>query len=592
MKRVMSNSFSPRGMINWRVSPTNRGRLSDLQNLNYKQMKYIVRKIWLLLVVVGLTACNEDFLDIPVLVNPSPDSIDPLSTVTAAYNMNISGNASGYPNIRWNNWQTFIQGDAISDDAFKGGSSPNDQAPWRDVELFRTGTLNTRVSQFWDAQYKKIYITNWAISMVNDSDLPPALKNRSRGELYFLRSLNYFWLNRAFGGVTPVFEAGQDAKVARATEAEIYRKLETDLLYAISVLPEEYDEANLGRATKGAAQTLLAKIYLYQQKYQECFDVCREIIQSQKYELVGDFMNLWNRGWISNNVYEFSKESIFEFVSAPFPERRNPADWAGAQRPRQPDFGLTTGWGMNLPTLDLLDAFETGDPRIVSTFLFNGDLIVRGNGTFAVDAGFDQGGANEHSLFSRKVVKPLHQAPIDHRDNNGENFIVFRYADVLLMYAEAANEIGNTGEALAKLNQVRARARNSSRTDRSDLRTFINFNGVVPGMERSYLNYDWSAVQTASVLPDITTTSKDQLRNIIWNERRVEFAMEGERFYDLVRQSKVVPNRVGNLMRAFANRWDNEKGRHFVDGVHERFPIPQSEIDVTGSDLIPQNNGY
>ncbi len=555
-------------------------------------MKLILKNIWLILLVIGFTACNEDFLEIPVLVNPSPDSVDPATAVTTAYSMNITGNASGYPNIRWKNWQGFIQGDALSDDAFKGGSSPGDQPGWRELEVFEGGSGSTQTANFWEVQYKKIYVANWALSMIEESTtLPQALKNRYKGELIFLRSLNYFWLNRAYGGVSPVFGIGEEPS-KRASEADIYRRLEADLKTAITFLPDEYGDADLGRATKGAAKTLLAKIYLYQQKYQECFDMTAEIIQSGVYDLEDDFMRIWDRGWVSAGDNEFGKESIFEFTSAPTPEETNPSDMINAQRPRQGEFGLTAGWGVGTPTLDLLDAFETGDPRIVSTFLFHGDSIYRETINFAVDANNQANGANEHYMFSRKVIKPLSEAPEDNVKNNGDNVIIFRYADVLLMYAESANEIGNTSEALAKLNDVRRRARNSSRTDRADIRPFINFGGKGDIIDRPFLGYDWEAVPAASILPDVTVTDKTALRTIIWNERRVELALEGERFYDLVRQSKVVPNRVGNVMRSFAAKWNNEKGANFINGIHELLPIPQAEIDVLGSEMMPQNYGY
>lgn len=558
-------------------------------------MKFIFKNIWLLLLALSFTACSEDFLEIPVLVNPSPDSVDPATAVTTAYSMNVTSNASGYPNIRWKNWQGFLQGDGISDDAFKAGSGESDQPGWRELEKFEGGSGNVQSFNFWESQYKKIFVTNWALSMIEEStSIPQALKNRYKGELLFLRSLNYFWLNRTYGGVSPVFAIGEESS-KRATEEEIYNRLESDLKTAIPFLPDTYSEGELGRATKGAAKTLLAKIYLYQQKYQECFDITSEIIQSNVYELEDDFMRIWDRGWTSAGDNEFGKESIFEFVTAPSPEFSNPSDMINAQRPRQGEFGLSAGWGMNTPTLDLLDAFEIGDPRIVSTFIFHGDSIYRPTLNFKVDANAQANGANEHYMYSRKVIKPISEAPDDDYKNNGDNVIIFRYADVLLMHAEAANEIGNYNEALAKLNEVRLRARNSSKTDRANIRPYINFSGkgnFIGIDERPFLSYDWATVPASSVLPDITVTDKAALRTIIWHERRVELALEGERFFDLVRQSEIVPNRVGNVMRNFASKWNNVKGANFVDGVNEVFPIPQAEIDVLGTALMPQNNGY
>jgi len=512
-------------------------------------MKNIVKFIWVIaLALMVMPSCNEDFLEIPVLVNQSADNFDPATAVTACYNININSTAGEYPNLRWMNWQTFIQGDVISDDAFKSGSGFDDQPDMRQMELFNTLPGNAQTTNFWQVQYIKIYYMNWALSGINQNiTISDELKNRYTAEVMFLRSLNYLLLNRVFGGVVPVFELGAGNALGRVSEADIYTRLEEDLIFAISILPEknEYPVADLGRVTKGAARALLAKIYLYQQKNQECFDMCNQIIQSGQYSLESDYSNLWKRG-LSVGRNEHGTESIFEFSLGPNPEQSNNADWALSMRPREAMFGTQTGWGLNNPTLDLLDEFEIGDPRIVSTFLFHGDsmLTVEGDAKFEVNA--TNYPSNEHRMYNHKIIRKL-TLNEEYNANNGENLIILRYADVLLMYAEAANEIGNAGEAVQKLNMVRQRARNSARTDYR--REYINFNGKVDynGPERNFLNYDWHAVNQSIILPDVSVTAKEDLRKAIWHERRVELALEGERFYDLARQSRVEPNRIGNM---------------------------------------------
>jgi starch-binding outer membrane protein, SusD/RagB family len=570
-------------------------------NPNPDIMNYMQSKLCIIVLMVFLIGCQDDFLNVPHLVDETDQNFDSGMAVTACYNININTTQYEYPNIRWFNYQTFIQGDAISDDAFLGGSG--DAMGMRGLELFSSNGINAQTYNFWRVQYIKIYHMNYALEgIAADRTITESLRERYISEVKFLRALNYFMLVRVYGGVPAVFKLGNDYKTTgRASEQAIYEQIEADLLEAISVLPSraEYPVSDLGRATRDAARGLLAKVYLYQQKYQQCYDVTSAIISSGIYQLESDYADLWKRGLPNNRRNEHGVESLFEFTSAANPEGVNAADWAVAQRAHQTNFETSKGWGMINPTLDLLDEFEQGDPRVISTFMFNGDSLVDPTGkiVIAVETSFGNSfRANEHHMLNMKVHRKLTDNPAS-TDNSGENYIVLRYADILLMHAEAANELGYTSEALAKINIVRARARNSVRTDYR--REYINFKGVVPNpnlpaeeSERSFQKYDWYSVEETSILPDIAITGKDELRMAIWKERRVEFALEGERFYDLVRQSKVIPNRVGNLMRTFAQKWNTEKGKYFEDGTHERFPIPQSEIDLMGPQLIPQNPGY
>jgi starch-binding outer membrane protein, SusD/RagB family len=120
----------------------------------------------------------------------------------------------------------------------------------------------------------------------------------------------------------------------------------------------------------------LPKFICISRKIRNVLTMCREIIESNEYQLEADYADLWKRGLPDGRRNEHGVESLFEFTHAPNPERSNPAEFARAQRSRMPDFGTSTGWGLINPTLDLLDQFEVGDPRIVSTIMFNGDSVV------------------------------------------------------------------------------------------------------------------------------------------------------------------------------------------------------------------------
>ncbi|WP_114749681.1 RagB/SusD family nutrient uptake outer membrane protein [Pleomorphovibrio marinus] len=509
-----------------------------------------IKKIYKLLIVSFLlctVSCDDDFLDVPPLGLVSDANFDPVMAVTSCYN--IMGN---YDN-RWSDWRILILGDALSDDAWKGGSSQTDQIDIYQMNIFATIPSNVIPRDVWSMYYRRIFRFNWAIVNLQGLDQEIALNRRLLGEVKFLRAMHYFWLVRSFGDVPLVEEplsSDQHNKV-RESEINLYEFIERELLEAIDLLPtkSEYQLRDLGRATEGSARGLLSKVYLYQEKWSEALDQAGLIINSGDYQLETDFGNIFSR------EAQHGPESLFEITFAENDQLSNPTYHAIAQRSRNV-FG---GWGLNCPTKDLLDAFEPGDPRTIHTITFHGDIT---EGQTHDHSGYD----NPDQMHNMKAFKPVSLQ--GNSANDGENFRVMRYAEILLIYAEAANELGQSGEALEKLNLVRERARNSSRTDR--YRTFINFELAEP----------------ENVLPEITETGQTELREIIWQERRVELALEGDRFYDLVRQG-----RAGDVLRSFSQQYNADKGSNFQDGIHERFPVPQDEIDRTNG-LIIQNNGY
>jgi hypothetical protein len=209
------------------------------------------------------------------------------------------------------------------------------------------------------------------------------------------------------------------------------------------------------------------------------------------------------------------------------------------------DIKWHNGWSMHCPTWDLANSYEPGDPRKGATIIFEGDFF---------DGRIHKNRASSTGLQPKKWYIPYEQRSQIDQSDCPKNIIFIRYADILLYLAEAANETGKTSEALGFLEQVRARARAS-------------------------------ATETGA-LPQVTETGKDALRDLIWHERRVELACEGQRFWDLARQG-----RVGEVMKAYSTKYSSLKGRSFRDGISELQPIPVDQI-TTANGTLEQNPGY
>jgi hypothetical protein len=257
------------------------------------------------------------------------------------------------------------------------------------------------------------------------------------------------------------------------------------------------------------------------------------VINSGEYTLETNYLHMFLRAG------ETSKEHIFVVTflndQGALPAN-NQINIVMASRARN-------GWGFNLPTQDFVNAFEPGDPRLWQTVYKNGDIMPDG---LVANVGNSTTG-----YLNKKAYVPEYER-IGGALQAGRDDIHMRLGKALLWYAEAANENGNTQTALTALNAIRRRARQGN----------------------------------ASVLPDVTVTGKEALRQAIWQEQRVEFGQEYERFFELVRQG-----RAGAVMRAYAAKYNTAKGSGFKDGVNEIFPIPQTEINLSKG-VLKQNPGY
>ena len=497
-------------------------------------------------IAVLLGGCSKKFLDVDpqgqtteVLALTDPDAANKL--IGGVYNtLYYGGFDKTTVGFLW-----VMSTDVASDDSDKG-SSPGDFGPAGEIDNFSHTPGNFLFNNIWSGHFSAIISANKAIDVLNKGTLEATTKNRLLGEARFLRGLYYFNMVRFFGGVPKITtaplasEGNSQALQTRATSAEIYALIIEDLQFSVDNLPVKNDPGSqVGRATKGAAQSYLSKVYLYQKNWQKAYDLSQAVIASGRYSLVQDY-NLIFREKPSNTLGgNNNSESVFE-VQTGINVGENAVSplFSNGQGPRGRGGWNDLGFGLNTPTANLAGFYEPGDTRRNATIIFiNPTLPGNSRGTVLWD-GF-RIPSKDSVENDRYNYKAYHSALLEspqvsnNKDTKPKNIRLMRYAEVLLVNAEAAANLGNTGDATVKLNMVRSRANLAAST------------GTISN---------------------------------IWNERRTELAMEQDRFFDLVRQG-----RAGTVIRAH--------GKAFVTGKHEVFPIPQAQIDLSGGRLI-QNPGY
>lgn len=419
--------------------------------------------------------------------------------------------------------------DIISDDSDKG-STPTDASFLSELDGFSFDAENIAFSSVWSGYYKGIYRANRVIDEIPNIEMDENLKERLIGEARFLRAYFYFKLVRWFGDLPLIDHVldNNEYEQIRVNKNEIYAFIIDDLEFAINILPEKskYNSKDLGRATKGAAIGMLAKVYLTMNDFSNAEKYAMEVINSGEYSLYPNYQKLFALEG------ENSEESLFEIQAAAYETGGGGTQYNEVQGVRGTP---NLGWGFNRPSDDLVTSYEPGDPRRDATILYPGETLPDGSGVVEDNPNI----FNER--YNQKAWVPSH--PLGNENGPG-NIRILRYADILLIAAEAMNENGNPTDALIYLNMVRSRARGNN-----------NF-----------------------ILKDITETDQLELRKLIYHERRVEFAMEQQRWFDLQRQ-----NRAAEVMQKL--------GKDFVPNKHELMPIPQTEIDLSGGNL-EQNQGY
>ncbi|MCD7973669.1 MAG: RagB/SusD family nutrient uptake outer membrane protein [Candidatus Azobacteroides sp.] len=508
-----------------------------------------------------LSSC-DDLLDVHI-----PGDADLEGYFTDITVGELAVNAAYVP-MTWQYNRTYYPewfiGDIVSDDALKGGQSVvTDMRMIYDMENFLTQSDNEYLNEYYNAQYEGIFRANFALEQIEDipveTDEEMKFKERILGEAYFLRAFYYLRLVRVFGGVPKVDEVIKSQygwRVPRASAEEIYDFIIEDLKTAYSRVPlrNEYTDEDLGRVTKGAAAALLMKTYLNIHDYTNAKAWGDSVINSNQYSLCPNYAdNFTLEG-------ENGPESVFEIQYEEDGTSDYGDSYLGGNGFTAGNFTVIMtrarpgGWGFNRPTKELYNEFEVyddiPDPRREVTIY---DAIVEGTDNpeifYLGDTYHNRKYAMMNEDDSYTWTGHATRAPINKKE--------IRYADVLLMYAEACCETGNLDRAKWALEEVRNRARGGN-------------SSILPSFP--YGNY---------------RDTKDDLVSAIRHERRVELAMEGNRWFDLVRWG--VAAEVMNAYRDNTSEEVRQYMRPFEKGKHELFPIPLKEIE---RNPMPQNPGY
>lgn len=473
-----------------------------------------------LLCSVILSSCSKDFLDLKPISQTTPDNFyqtaeDMENALNGAYSAlqfgGISTNSYVFGEVRSDNTVPVPSGSVTDQDEF---------------DRFYIRSTNPYIQARWNDGYRGIARCNNILDRIGSIEWDENLKNKYIGETRFIRALIYFELVRTYGDIPLVLNEIQRPdegyEFVRNPKSEIYFQIEMDLIEAEKILPIS-SSTNLGHATQGAAKALLGKVYLTQKKYIEASKKLKEVIDSDKYSILTDYASVFDADDGDNPEIIFA----IQFMSGdlgegnPWPNSFAPENSGNVVIP----FG---GSGNNQPSSDLINSYEPNDLRKDFSLATS----------YVNDAG---------QTIPYNFVRKYRDEPAK-RDDNDNDIPVIRFADVVLMYAEALNEIGYeaNGEAFHYINLIRNRA----------------------GLDDL----------------EITEVSDQQkFRLAMEQERRVELAFEGHRWFDLVRTGRAIP---------VMNSKKDDFG--LVKEVTEDqliFPIPQSQIDIN-PDQIHQNPGY
>jgi hypothetical protein len=533
---------------------------------------------------VSLTAilsvsCSGDFLDQPPLGFLDEDTY--ITTEDAGFKLL----ADCYRPIldHWT-YQTmkFDMGDQLSDDFSKGGSDANDRIAITDIARGNPLPTNTQLTDLWNHRYQTaIGRCNVFLSLVTPETpliqaggawVSTAEKERWIAEAYFLRAFYYYDLATIFANI-PIIDKPLSAldkeTIVKEEFAAVIAFILSDLDRAIQArLPgaKELPAAETGRITKEAALAFRARVNLFAKNYEAAKADLKAVIDANCYELADNYEDLFNS---AEKGYK-SKEAVFITLRT-----YNPP-YAGGSVCPQMNVGRAGagGWGGECPTNDLVNEYETGDPRLVHTVLSSGDIFVKTDGA---DEVHDYSGYDNFPLqHSRKQYPDWSRRPVSSLIETDWTFYHIRYADVLLMYAECLVETNGDKQTVVDiLNRIRHRA-------------FVTTSPI-----DAYAKYRKFNVPPNEQVTEATFEAKkvkltDNLQAAVRHERRVELAGEGLRLYDLLRWGIFV-----NKMQAFGK---SDEGKYSNAGVQVTdktwpYPIPQNEIDYVGGSLT-QNSNY
>ncbi|HBK32856.1 MAG TPA: RagB/SusD family nutrient uptake outer membrane protein [Porphyromonadaceae bacterium] len=437
-----------------------------------------------------------------------------------------------------------------SEDVEKGSTLSDGSDVLSMYDNFNYNTSDGNLASYYTSNYELIHTANTVLADIQEAkdngDVLARIDSLCEGEAHFFRAFLYFNLVRAFGEVPLIDFKISDAaetNIPKSTAEKIYELIDADLTQAEKLLPRQWESNYLGRVTWGTARALHAKTYMQRNDWTNMLTAATEVINSGIYNLNTPFNQIFRESG------ENSSESIFELqctATAALPASTSiGSQYAEVQGVRgSGDWDL--GWGWNCPTPLLAAAFEEGDPRKDETLLY---FLKPGENPESIPENTPYGEKPiAQDVLNRYYNKKVYTDPAKRRQfskhGHWMNIRIIRLAEMYLIAAEAANELGNTAEAQNYLEAVRNRARGSN----------------------------------ASVLPKVTTTDQTKLRDAIRHERRVELAVEWDRFYDLVRWGV-----AKDVLHA--------AGKTGYQDRHALLPLPQAEVDKSNGVLI-QNPNY
>lgn len=532
----------------------------------------------LALATLSLSSCNDWLTEETPGTTKVSEFFTSLSTAEAVVN-------AAYVPMTWEFGTTYYPewyfGDIVSDDALKGGQDINDGADLRELENFKANSDNEILLGYYRAQWQGIQRANLAIDEIpttrietegDEAEKQAKYRDRYLGEAYFLRGFYYFRLARMFGGmplIDYVIKSSNQWAQTRSTMDETLNFAIGDFKRAENLLWEKdkYGNEELGRATKGAAQAMLLKANLYRadylrnagneteaQKYfAEAAKWGEKVIKSRQYSLWPNYLDNFR---LAN---EDGRESVFEIQ---YTEEAT-SDYGGEgytrgtmttilQRSRSSAFG-EAGWGYDRPTQNLYNEYEAGDARRDETILVPTDEQIEtpAQEIYCGDRMLNR----KYAMYNDGANGGIYK--LAHATRSPKNNIQIRYADVLLMYAEACCESGDLPSAKTALKEVR---------DRAGLSQFP-YTAVIQGQTVTF------------------NDNQEDLRKAIRHERRVELAMEGHRWFDLTRWG--IAKETMDTYMAGETEEAKELYGTFQKGKHELFPIPSKEIDLSGIEQNP-----
>ncbi|MBN2806370.1 MAG: RagB/SusD family nutrient uptake outer membrane protein [Prolixibacteraceae bacterium] len=514
-------------------------------------MKKIIYQIIIIFTLLTVSiSCDKDWLELE-LTGAVPFSSELLDTDEKVFEV-LCG-AYDFLQVKYySGWSSYYMlANLASDDGVPVGGGFSDRPEYWDFYQYEVTAENPAILQYWRRNYYGIYRAN---IVINEIDLETNAVKQYKAEAKFLRAYFYFELVKAFGDVAfyTTNLAPSEYNISNTEKSVIYAQIEQDLLDAIEVLPNKSQQsrADITRASKGAAQALLGKVYLFQEKFAEAATVLGTVITSGEYALTAEYDSIFMKS------EEFGIESVFEI---PYMSYIHGDFWGNGREsegnievqlagPRETAItGIyNAGWGFDMIDSSLIDLFDAEGDAVrkygtgYGPELFKEVLVVApaddANNNGFPDAKEKEGWTGWYQKKRAPYIgyNDPGQSPMEATYENNERMI--RYADVLLMYAEALNRKSpaDDGKALDAVNEVRERAK----------------------------------------LPALSGLSGAALLERIKKERRMEFGMEGHRYWDLVRWGDG-PAVLGS--------------RGFTAGVHEVWPLPQAEVGKTS---LVQNPGY